>query len=57
MQTAAFGCMMMNLSLLAGDTLEKSWLHVSSSINCGKMRALEQLLHLWHSEGDSKVRS
>lgn len=57
MQTATFGCMMMPLSLLAGDTLEKSWLHVSSSINCGKMRALEQLLHLWHSEGDNKVRS
>ena len=39
----------------AGDTLEKSWLHVSSSMNCGKMKALEQLLQAWHSAGDNKV--
>ena len=28
----------------AGEKLERSWLHVSSSLNCGKMAALEQLL-------------
>ena len=36
--------------------LERSWLHVSSSLNCGKMKALEQLLQTWHDERDSKVR-
>lgn len=39
----------------AGDTLEKSWLHVSSSMNCGKMKALEQLLQAWHTGGNNKV--
>lgn len=43
--------------VFAGDTLEKSWLHVSSSINCGKMKALEQLLCAWHAAGDNKVLS
>lgn len=41
----------------AGDTLERSWLHVSSSLNCGKMKALEQLLQAWHTAGDNKVLS
>ena len=40
----------------AGEKLERSWLHVSSSLNCGKMAALEQLLQTWHDERDSKVR-
>ena len=30
---------------------------MSSSLNCGKMAALEQLLQTWHDERDSKVRS
>ena len=29
---------------------------MSSSLNCGKMKALEQLLQTWHDERDSKVR-
>ena len=29
---------------------------MSSSLNCGKMAALEQLLQAWHDERDSKVR-
>ena len=28
---------------------------MSSSLNCGKMKALEQLLQTWHDERDSKV--
>lgn len=46
-----------DLAEAAGDTLDRNWLHVSSSAHCGKMAALEQLLHLWAAAGDNKVHS
>lgn len=46
-----------DLEEAAGDTLDKHWLHVSSPLHCGKMDALQQLLHLWASSGGNKVTS
>ncbi|CAL8464574.1 g4109 [Coccomyxa elongata] len=39
----------------AGDTLDRNFLHLSSSAHCGKMAALEHLLLLWSSAGNNKV--
>ncbi|EIE19153.1 hypothetical protein COCSUDRAFT_20093, partial [Coccomyxa subellipsoidea C-169] len=44
-----------DLEAAGGDTLDRNWLHVSSSAHCGKMAALEQLLQLWSSAGNNKV--
>jgi hypothetical protein len=45
-----------DLGEAAGDTLDRNWLHMSSSAHCGKMAALEQLLQLWASAGNNKVQ-
>jgi hypothetical protein len=45
-----------DLELAAGDTLDRHWLHVSSPLHCGKMRALGQLLQIWSASGHNKVR-
>lgn len=46
-----------DLEEAAGDTLDRNFLHLSSSAHCGKMAALEHLLQLWSSAGNNKVHS
>lgn len=45
-----------DLEEAAGDTLDRNFLHLSSSAHCGKMAALEHLLQLWSSAGNNKVQ-